>query len=72
MDTPFGRLSTEHRINITKYLPDLCDQLVLLVTDEELHGQARTNLEPYIGSEYRLEFDKKTNYTTIVEVKNAR
>ena len=67
IDTPFGRLSTEHRSNITKYLPDLCDQLVLLVTDEELHGQARTNLEPYIGSEYRLEFDKKTNYTTIIK-----
>jgi DNA sulfur modification protein DndD len=67
IDTPFGSLSTEHRSNITKYLPDLCDQLVLLVTDEELHGQARANLEPHIGSEYRLEFDKKTNYTTIVK-----
>ncbi|HMH11241.1 MAG TPA: AAA family ATPase, partial [Candidatus Nitrosopolaris rasttigaisensis] len=50
IDTPFGYLSTEHRSNVTKYLPDLCDQLVLLVTDEELHSQARANLEPHIGN----------------------
>ena len=36
MDTPFGRLSSQHRNNITKHLPDLSDQLVLFVTDEEL------------------------------------
>ena len=45
MDTPFGRLSSHHRNNITEHLPDLADQLVLFVTDEELRDQARQNLD---------------------------
>jgi DNA sulfur modification protein DndD len=69
MDTPFGRLSSQPRNNITMFLPDLADQLVLLVTDEELRDQARANLEPRIGNEYRLEFDSHTSCTKIVEVK---
>ena len=66
MDTPFGRLSATPRSNITANLPDLADQLVLLVTDEELHGDARMNLNPYIGAEYHLIFDTTTNCTTIM------
>ena len=68
MDTPFGRLSSYHRNSITTYLPELADQLVLFVTDEELRDQARQNLEPRIGAEYRLEFDRQTSCTEIVEV----
>ncbi len=68
MDTPFGRLSSYHRNSITEHLPELADQLILLVTDEELRGQARENLEPHIGAEYRLEFDRETSCTKIVEV----
>ncbi len=69
MDTPFGRLSSQPRNNVTKYLPDLADQLILLVTDEELRDQARANLVPRIGYEYQLEFDPATSCTSIVEVR---
>ena len=68
MDTPFGRLSSEHRENIAEVFPEIADQLVLFVTDEELHGRARAKLEDRIGAEYRLQFtkkDKKTTSTTI-------
>lgn len=68
MDTPFGRLSSKPRNNITEHLPNLADQLVLFVTDEELRGEARENLEPRIGAEYRLEFDPRTSCTQIIEV----
>lgn len=68
MDTPFGRLSSQHRNSITMHLPSLTDQLVLFVTDEELRDQARENLEPHIGAEYRLEFNPQTSCTEIVEV----
>lgn len=68
MDTPFGRLSSHHRNSIAKKLPQLTDQLVLFVTDEELRDQARKNIEPYIGAEYRLNFDKMTSCTSIEEV----
>ena len=72
MDTPFGRLSSQPRNNVTKFLPNLADQLVLLVTDEELRDEARANLEPRIGNEYRLEFDSNTSCTKIAEVRNDR
>ncbi len=70
MDTPFGRLSSYHRNSITEHLPELADQLVLFVTDEELRDEARRNLEPRIGAEYRLEFDRRTSCTEIVEVRS--
>ena len=68
MDTPFGRLSTQHRENITEAIPNIAEQLVLFVTDEELHGQARMNLEPRIGAEYELQFDDETGSSTIKKI----
>jgi DNA sulfur modification protein DndD len=68
MDTPFSRLSKHHRESITQNLPGLASQLILFVTDEELHGQARQNIEPFIGAEFRLNFDKKSSCTEIEEV----
>ena len=59
MDTPFGRLSSEHRENITKIFPKIAKQLVLFVTDEELRGKAREILDRYIGAEYQLEFTQE-------------
>jgi DNA sulfur modification protein DndD len=71
MDTPFGRLSSQHRASITANLPELASQLILFVTDEELRDQALQNLVHRIGSEYRLNFDKDTSCTTIEEVKRG-
>jgi len=68
MDTPFGRLSSEHRENITANIPQLTSQLVLFVTNEEFHGGTRANLEPFIGKEYRLSFNDTTSSTDILEV----
>lgn len=69
MDTPFGRLSSHHRNSIAEKLPQLTSQLVLFVTDEELRDEARRNLAPRIGAEYRLDFDKDTSCTSIEEVR---
>ena len=68
MDTPFGRLSSDHREAITQHIPAITDQLVMLVTDEELHSQARENLESRIGAEYQLEFDQDTGCTRVVDL----
>jgi DNA sulfur modification protein DndD len=68
MDTPFGRLSENHRDSITKHVPELAHQLVLFVTDTELRGEAKANLEPTVGAKYRLDFDTRTGCTDIVEV----
>ena len=63
MDTAFARLSSEHRENIADIFPKIADQLVLFVTDEELHGKARKNLESRIGTEYELHFTQEDSLT---------
>ncbi len=68
MDTPFGRLSSAPREAITRHVPDLTDQLVIFVTDEELHSKARDNLKHRIGAEYKLTFDQNTGSSTIEEL----
>jgi DNA sulfur modification protein DndD len=39
MDTPFGRLSFEHRKNILEKIPQYCAQWILLATDTEFRKQ---------------------------------
>ena len=65
MDTPFGRLSREPRENTTKTIPEFAEQLILFVTDTELGGKAKQNLEPWIGKEYLLRFNENSSATTI-------
>ena len=72
MDTPFGRLSTAHRENIASIFPEIANQLILFVTDEELRGQARTNLESWIGAEYKLHFTKENNTTATTTIKRIQ
>lgn len=66
MDTPFGRLDTAPRERISQVIPLLVDQLVLFVTGTELQGKARDLLRPFIGKEYRLDWDKTTGCTSII------
>ena len=39
MDTPFGRLSLEHRKNLVEKVPSYCAQWILLATDTEFRKQ---------------------------------
>ena len=71
MDTAFARLSSEHRENIADIFPNIADQLVLFVTDEELHGKARENLEARIGIEYKLHFTQEDSLTTTTTIQPA-
>ena len=56
MDTPFGRLSQEHRNNLIREIPNLSSQWVLLATDTELRREEGQVLldEKRLGRFYRL------------------
>lgn len=55
MDTPLGRLDPKHRENILKYLPDMAQQVVLLVHEGEIHPERDTKtIASRIGARYRL------------------
>lgn len=66
MDTPFGRLDTQPRENICRHIPEMVQQMVLLVTGEELHGKALEFLKPRIGKAYFLDWEKSTGCTAVV------
>ena len=56
MDSPFGRLDPTHKSNITKVLPKMSEQIVLLVYTSEINEQdARDTLGPNLKREYRLQ-----------------
>lgn len=56
MDSPFGRLSLEHRKNLIRLVPQLCAQWILLATDTELRKEEGEFLQRTgrLGRFYRL------------------
>ena len=55
MDTPLGRLDPKHRRNILHYLPDMSEQVVLLVHEGELHATRDTDVfASRIGTRYEI------------------
>ena len=63
IDTPFARIDTEHRANITRhFFLDLVGQLFVLSTNEELTGEHLDVMNDQISHVYMLEYgdDKRT------------
>lgn len=64
IDTPFARIDTEHRANITDYFfKQLNGQLIVLSTDEEISGEHMASMREQIAKVYMLEYgqDKSTH-----------
>lgn len=67
MDSPFGRLDPTHKKNITKALPLMSDQIILLAYTDEIDGQtAREVLGSTLKKEYRLR--KYGSFHTAIEL----
>jgi DNA sulfur modification protein DndD len=55
MDSPFGRLDGTHTKNVTRALPDMANQIMLLVYEEELEPKlARDVLAGKLRAEYKM------------------
>jgi len=68
IDTPLGRLDSEHRRNLVEnYFPSASHQVILLSTDEEIKDHRLADLDPYIGRAYNLRYDSDLDRTTIHE-----
>lgn len=67
MDSPFGRLDPTHKKNITKTLPLMSDQIILLAYTDEIDGQtARQVLGSTLKKEYHLR--KYGSFHTAIEL----
>src|SRR5262249_8500079 len=67
IDTPLGRLDSEHRTRlIERYFPYASHQVILLSTDEEIDEQYLNQLAPVIGRKYLLNYDQSTSSTSVI------
>jgi len=64
IDTPLGRLDSDHRLNLVEhYYPYAGHQVILLSTDTEVDRQLFLKLKPHISHSYNLFYDKDEQRT---------
>lgn len=64
IDTPLGRLDSDHRKKlIQNYFPNAGHQVILLSTDTEVDQGLYNQLEPHISQSYHLVYDHKKGHT---------
>ncbi|MDE0395540.1 MAG: DNA sulfur modification protein DndD [Gammaproteobacteria bacterium] len=68
IDTPLGRLDSDHRANLVReYFPFVSHQVVVLSTDTEIDEACFRDLLPYLARAYHLKFDDKCGETQVVD-----
>jgi DNA sulfur modification protein DndD len=66
IDTPLGRLDSEHRGNLVMdFFQHAGDQMIIFSTDTEIDKEYFRVLQPYIAQAYHLDYSKKERYTSI-------
>ena len=66
IDTPFARIDTEHREQISAvFFPNISGQVIILSTDEEVVGSYREIIQPHIAHEYLLEYNVEQGCTSV-------
>ena len=69
IDTPLGRLDSEHRGNlIMDFFQHAGDQMIIFSTDTEIDKEYFRVLQPHIARAYHLDYSKKDRMTTISPV----
>ncbi|NVM20277.1 MAG: DNA sulfur modification protein DndD [Desulfobacterales bacterium] len=68
VDTPLGRLDSDHRRNlIENYFPKASHQVILLSTDTEVDQELYEELSPNISHCYHLKYENETKRTVSIE-----
>ena len=68
IDTPMGRLDSEHRIQLVeRYFPHASHQVIILSTDTEIEREFFHELEPHIARAYHLSYDEDRRATRVEE-----
>ena len=66
IDTPLGRLDSQHRTNfVERYLPYASKQVIVLSTDEEVNGKYWDLIKPNVNAVYTLVYDEAQHGSSI-------
>ena len=66
IDTPLGRLDSDHRTNlIQEFFPKASDQMIIFSTDTEIDLPYFIELSPSIARSYHLDFNSKDGATIV-------
>ena len=66
IDTPLGRLDSEHRDKLVEhYFPHASEQVVILSTDTEIGEEYLEKLSPYVSHKYDIHFDTNSNTSEV-------
>lgn len=67
IDTPMARLDSSNRTNfVMNYLPAASTQVIVLSTDEEIHGRYHDMIREYVTDYYTLLYREEDQCTSIV------
>lgn len=67
IDTPYARIDTEHREQISReFFPNISSQVIILSTDEEITRAYYSVLKPYISKEYLLQYNEIESKTIVL------
>jgi DNA sulfur modification protein DndD len=68
IDTPMGRLDSEHRRSMLElFFPAVSHQVIILGTDEEIDDDAIRFMAPFIARIYQVEFNHETGESCLTE-----
>jgi DNA sulfur modification protein DndD len=66
IDTPLGRLDSEHRLNLIKnFFPRASHQMIIFSTNTEVDKELFDSLQPYLARAYNVEYDHKKGLSTV-------
>ena len=68
IDTPLGRLDSQHRSNlVTNYFPRASHQVILLSTDVEVDRSFYRGLSPHVSHAFEIRYDSMKGASSLVE-----
>ena len=56
MDSPFGALDKDYREQISRYIPELAEQVIILVSNSQWEGTVEEQCKSRIGEEWELKY----------------
>lgn len=72
LDAPYGDLDNEYRLDFTKMLPILSEQIIVMVSSGQWNSQIESVVKDQIGKEYILENERRTGEDKKYDITKVR